>query len=374
MSVCISRFTLSLLLACAALSCVAHSGEVKPAATPTATGAAADAPSSKVSPSFPFLAPALSVSKWLVGAPVSLQKDKRYVLTFCATWNTSCKPVFPYLSSLAARHKDVVFLALSTLENKPVDAYYKSLAPVISFNVGLDEGTRSADAWLQASTNLPYSCIVDNGVILWGGSPFEGLEPALSELATGRFDSKKAAGDAGRFSAFMQNLQRAMEDGGADPILKSVEEGIRSFPQYASTLEPLRFEILLQRKQDKQAAYALAQELAAGLLKDNAGGLQRLVQALLEEEEDEALEIALKLVRRADTLYQRTDAECLALQAAILFAQGDVAAAVEVQNLAIRNAQSKKERIALKKTLKQYSAPPQEEPEEEPAAAEDSDK
>lgn len=246
-----------------------------------------------------------------------------------------------------------------------MEAYYKSLAPVIPFSVGLDEGSKTADAYLPASTNLPYSCIVGGGSVLWGGSPYEGLEQALTALEAGTFDPKKAAPDAGRFSSFMQNLQRLLEGDAPEPMLKAMEEGIKGFPQYESSLQPLRFEILLQRKQDRQAAYALAKELATGLLRDNAGGLQRLAQALLEEGDEEALEIALQLAQRANELYQKGDAQSLALQAAICFAKGDTAGAVALQTQAMQQAQSKRERLTLKKKLKYYSTPAAGEPEED---------
>ena len=109
-------------------------------------------------------APALKVTKWFLGAPVTkFELGKVYVVNFWATWCAPCIGHMPELAELQARYKDqgVTVIALTSRgilggpdnTEKEVAGFVKKRAKALRLNFALayaDDRTL-ADAWLKAA-------------------------------------------------------------------------------------------------------------------------------------------------------------------------------------------------------------------------------
>src|SRR5207247_6903034 len=62
-------------------------------------------------------APAIQVKEFVKGAPVtSLEKGKRYVVEFWATWCGPCRVSIPHLTEMQKKHPEFTFVGVSVWE------------------------------------------------------------------------------------------------------------------------------------------------------------------------------------------------------------------------------------------------------------------
>ena len=146
------------------------------------------------------VAPPLSVSEWVMGAPVDLKKDgskKIHVIEFWAVWCPPCKMSVPLLTRLQKKFaKDVTIVGITEPDfgrNSPasIRRFVKDQGKDLQYTVGIDTG-RTTQAYMVAASveGIPHAFVVGkDGRIAWQGSPLDpALETVLEELVAGRFD------------------------------------------------------------------------------------------------------------------------------------------------------------------------------------------
>jgi thiol-disulfide isomerase/thioredoxin len=196
-------------------------------------------------------APALKVSRWLQGDPVTqFEPGKVYVVYFWATWCLPCIGHMPELAELRARYKDqgVTVIAFTSRgirggpnnTEEEVAAFVKRRAKALRLNYPLayaDDGT-TADAWLKAGGQDGWcTFVVDKaGRIAYVGSSMF-LDVALPKVLVGGA-SAKAVGDemaqvAAEYQAVMETLVRDFKAG------RDLKPGLQTLKQFEAKYPPL---------------------------------------------------------------------------------------------------------------------------------------
>ena len=139
-------------------------------------------------------APALAVTRWLDGEPVTgLEPGKVYVLDFWATWCGPCVAAMPHLAELARAHeKDgLVVLPVTTVTGRntaaAVEAFVQENGPRLGLRFAVCEDRRMEEGWFEAADRggIPCSFVVDRrGKIAFIGHPLD-LDDALPAILAG---------------------------------------------------------------------------------------------------------------------------------------------------------------------------------------------
>lgn len=144
-------------------------------------------------------APAIEVTTWVQGQPVSLataRSNQLVVVEFWATWCPPCRTSIPHLTALQKKFKDVVIVGISTEELPVVKKFVKQMGDKMNYTVGVDETGKTISTYMSEfmpSAPIPYAYIVDKlGVVVWAGSPLDGLDAALADAVAGRLAGDKA--------------------------------------------------------------------------------------------------------------------------------------------------------------------------------------
>jgi thiol-disulfide isomerase/thioredoxin len=309
-------------------------------------------------------APDLSVLAWVKQDPISkIAPGKIYVVEFWATWCGPCRQSVPHLTELAKKYAGKVVVAgISTMEDQKNDAdtsylalvkhYVKRMGDKMDYHVGVD-GPKHAMAthWLDAAGEggLPTAFIVGkNGKIAWIGSPLMGLDEALDQVVSGKYDvaaaleqrkkekgAVNAAGEPGLPSpkrSPMDDLVKAIQKKDWKTAVTTCDQILASSPDNEQTLGPIKFMAMLQT--DQPGAYAYAKKLEAGLYKDHAPGLATLSEIILSDEfgpkkPDTAL--ALHFAQAAANAAQGQSPSIYDALANAKFNAGDVDGALEAE-------------------------------------------
>ena len=120
----------------------------------------------------------------------------------------------------------------------------------------------------------------------------------------------------------------------------------------------MKFEALLFGKEDMDAAYALAEEIAADNW-DNAQALNALSWGIVDETPDELrnIEFALKVATRANQLTKSQDPMILDTLARVYWERGDVYKAIAWQSNAVRHLEEGGSMAdSIQATLDEYKA------------------
>lgn len=144
-------------------------------------------------------APALAVSHWLKGSPVTgFEPSKVYVVEFWAPWCPPCISTIPHLTALQAKYKDegvtiIGVMIADSLENGR--SFVKKMGEKMNYNVATDKVDEShpngvcSVTWMKAAgrNGIPCAFIVDQkGKIAWVGHPMVGLDEALTKIVEPR--------------------------------------------------------------------------------------------------------------------------------------------------------------------------------------------
>ena len=146
------------------------------------------------------VAPQLSVSEWVKGAPVDLKKEgskKIHVVEFWAVWCPPCKMSVPLLTTMQAKYaKDVTIVGITEPDfgrNSPasIRRFVKGQGKEMGYTVGIDTGRTTQDYMVAAQIEgIPHAFVVGkDGRIAWQGSPLDPeLETVLDQMVNGKFD------------------------------------------------------------------------------------------------------------------------------------------------------------------------------------------
>jgi thiol-disulfide isomerase/thioredoxin len=226
------------------------------------------------------MAPALKVSKWLKGTPVTgFEKGKVYVVEFWATWCAPCKKSIPHLTELAHKYKDkITFIGMDASEStatqeekiKLVEEFLKSMGDKMDYNVALDSEDKFMSLnWMTAAAQkgIPCAFVVNqNCQIVWIGLPAN-IDLALEQIIAGNFDIKAYAEslaleearkniDEEKFTRLTKDLMDAYKNKDYNKVVSEYERIISTEPVFQSQLDVNYFEALAFTKPDKLLSIA----------------------------------------------------------------------------------------------------------------------
>src|SRR6266516_709944 len=105
-------------------------------------------------------APAITVKEFVKGTPVrTLEKGKRYVVEFWATWCGPCRVSIPHLTELQKQHPNTRFIGVSVWEQDQngVKPFVQQMGDKMTYTVAMDDvpaGAKGNDgkmakAWME---------------------------------------------------------------------------------------------------------------------------------------------------------------------------------------------------------------------------------
>ena len=307
-------------------------------------------------------APAIQVKEFVKGTPISsLEKGKRYVVEFWATWCGPCRVSIPHLTEMQKKHPDFTFVGVSVWEQdqKGVRPFVQQMGDKMVYTVAVDDvpeggngnDGKMAKAWMEAAgqNGIPTAFLIDrDGRIAWIGHPMQMDEP-LAKLAAGTWDVsaartqfQKEQAQARKMSELRDKLIKAQQSGDANQFLSALDQAITDDPSLEAQLGPQKFVVLLRGVKAPDKALTYGNQLVDGPLKDNPGALNELAWMIVAPEAPKAdastVKLALKAAQRADTLAQGKDPGIADTLAKAYFDSGNRAKALETQERAVKLA------------------------------------
>lgn len=144
-------------------------------------------------------APALQLSKWLKGDPVTSLNDSKhvYVVEFWATWCAPCQESIPHLTELQKKYKDkgLIIIGISTEEEAPVQKFLKDMGDKMGYCVALDLNDKTWDAYATpfGVEGFPHAFVISRtGDLLWQGHPMDDMDTIIEQALAGTLDVAKA--------------------------------------------------------------------------------------------------------------------------------------------------------------------------------------
>lgn len=299
--------------------------------------------------------PALEVSAWVKGDAVkSFESGKVYVVEFWATWCGPCRKSIPHLTELQKeyREKGVTIIGVSVWENDQaaVKPFVEKQGDNMAYTIAMDAvpaGAKRGDgamakAWMDAAgeDGIPAAFVIDRtGTVAWIGSPFE-IDKPLAAIVDGKWDVAKAKADRskqGELAAKQQKLNEQIRAEDWKGVLASVDEMIAAMPDSEPGYSPLRFRAMLGVQQ-YDGAYAYAERMVAGPLKDDAERLNMIAWTIVDPESKgiakRDTKLALRAAERACELTKDAEPAILDTLARVHFVDGRVPKAIELQTKA----------------------------------------
>jgi thiol-disulfide isomerase/thioredoxin len=338
-------------------------------------------------------APPLAVKEFVKGEPVKeIVKGKIYVIEFWATWCGPCIKAIPHVSSLQAKHKEVVFIGVDVLESADdeVRAFVKKMGDKMNYRVAIDKPDPAgedeangvmAQTWLAAShqQGIPASMIVDAaGKVAWIGHPME-LDEPLAQVISGKWDLAAAAKEfkaeieaAKLEEELTEKVDAAIEADKFADAVKLLDEGFAKAPPLEAQYGMVKFTALLA--QEKEAdAYAYGTKLVDKFGQKDPNIPFGMAMTVLTDDDDKPVEkldgaagkfaVAtttqlVKVLADFDGVDDANRSVGQELHAQALFATGNAKDAVAAQEQAIKLAKGspREKDKSLAEKLKKYQA------------------
>jgi thiol-disulfide isomerase/thioredoxin len=182
----------------------------------------------------------LKIVKWVKGEPpqVSGADHNVYVVEFWATWCPPCRASIPHLTEVQKRFKDknVIVVGISDEKEETVTPFVKNMGSKMDYRVAIDENRKTAAGYMQAYgiNGIPHAFVVQDKKVIWQGHPMAGLDAALEQITSGKYDLTKAKAKFKAEALYDQFREAAAEgdDAKADELAKEVQATVRdgSFP------------------------------------------------------------------------------------------------------------------------------------------------
>jgi len=310
-------------------------------------------------------APALSVENWVKGQPVTgFEQGRIYVVEFWATWCAPCIVAIPHLTHLQTQYKDRVhFIAVAAADKNlaTVENFVQKQGDKMGFAIAFDADKSMSNAWMKPAgrSGIPCTFVVDrNGKIAWIGHPRVGLDAVLVKVVDGSFDPAAWA----KLEAQADELRDRALDAGQANDYATAELALTQLaalhPSFAADAGLMKFRMLHTHKKDYAAAYATAESLYTGPLKDDADALKEIAWTILDAPDVEArnFDLAMKIAHRAVEIGNGDNAVILDTLARTYWAKGDKAKAIEWQRKAVEKAGDEALKSELEATLKKYES------------------
>jgi thiol-disulfide isomerase/thioredoxin len=335
-------------------------------------------------------APALTLSKFVKGDPVTgFERGSVYIVEFWATWCGPCIQSIPHITDLQRQYKDdglkIIGVSIREDDTSKVEPFVERMGDKMDYIVALDrvpelrpddersQAERRGEMdtnWMIASgqEGIPTAFIIDReSRIAWIGHPMEMDEP-LKQVMDGSWDIEKEvkrARHAAEVEPQMRQLQaqrqRALRQQDFDGALRSIEKMIELRPDLEPQLGMEKFFILFSAQKDYDRAYAYANQLADGALKNHSIGLNFIAWTIVDPDtrdtvEKKDLKLAMKAAQRANELTKSKDGAIMDTLAAVYHAQGDIKKALEWQRKAVDASEGTQHETELRDRLEQYEA------------------
>jgi thiol-disulfide isomerase/thioredoxin len=300
-------------------------------------------------------APALQVSRWLQGEPVTtFSKGTAYVVEFWATWCPPCRASIPHLNELHLKFKDkkLVVIGQDVKEHDitKVVPFIKQMGDKMTYRVALDDMSTVEQGamdktWMEAAgqTGIPTAFLINTeGRIAWIGHPMTLREETIQQVLDGTYDVQKAAQEQknqSRLKELTMQFGSAMQAQKWDAAEATLTELAKIFPaDNADALTMARAQIAFGRK-DYKGGYTLIEQVA-DRQKDNPIMQRDIARYIATDEKlaERDLKLADKLITRALKAGDGKGAATLDTQARIQFLNGDKKAAIATMEKALKLA------------------------------------
>jgi len=308
-------------------------------------------------------APPLSIAKWVKGEPLTLERNRIYVVEFWATWCGPCVASMPHLSELQDTYRDrITFIGVThedpnnTLEK--VETMVKAKGPGMGYTVAWDDAGKTNEAWMRAAgqNGIPCSFVVGaTGKIAFIGHPIM-LDLVLAGIVDGTWD--RVAGPK-KIEAAFQHAQEIfrMDRAMALAALPAFE---KENPGLAEAFAMQKFTLLLLAGKTEEASAVGEKLVQKGVKFNSAESLNQVAWMIVDPEVEitsRDLDLALEAATAAVELTKGEDGAILDTLARVHYWKGDLAKAIEIQTTAVEKAANQPRMLPdIKKTLEQYKA------------------
>lgn len=310
-------------------------------------------------------APEFKVEAFIKGEPVkSFEKGKVYVIEFWATWCGPCIMAFPHLSELQAEYKDkVTIIGTNSLQTpyksdtiEVIKAFVAKQGDKMAYTVAYDgKEMLMANAYLTAAgqSSIPTAFIVNQeGKLAWVGHPGE-MNDVLKSVVEGTYDLKAAAEKAKSASTNGEKIKEAeakvksaSKASNWDEVVAGLDELVKLNPEEADAYLDKKFKILVLRKNDYAAAYAMKDALLAEpKIASNGVKLNEFAWAVVRPDsqipqKERNLDFAMTFAAKADEVTKHEDSLIIDTLACVYWEKGDRAKAIEFQEKAVNAAEN----------------------------------
>lgn len=329
-------------------------------------------------------APELKVEAFVKGTPVkSFEKGKVYVVEFWATWCGPCVAAFPHLSENQAKYKDKVTFIGTNIWERPYDAntlekvkaFVEEQGDKMAYTVAFDGKAAAMDsAYMKAAgrNGIPCAFIVNQeGRIAWIGHPMS-MDDTLKQVVDGKYDidaaqkkAKAAADSEGKLKDIKTKLAKAARAEKWDEVAAGFDELAKADPENKGMYLQQKYNVLLTKKNDFAAAYAMKDALLAEKgIGDNSQTLNEIAWGIVDPngevaKKDRNLDFAMAFANKANEVSKGESAAILDTVARVYWEKGDRAKAIEFQEKAVKAADKDADindnmKEEIKQTLEQY--------------------
>ncbi len=324
------------------------------------------------------LAPQLVIDRWLHGPEVaSFELGQVYVLAFWASWCGPCIAEMPHLSAIQHQHKHdgVTIIGISSLDpNNPLEAVEKIVASkvgkVIQYPMAWDKGNATKKLYVEASLQHTFPCVYvinKEGKIAHIGESKE-----LGRIIASVLDGSWNMDEERKKFIELRERQVATVEIFEHMIAKRWNRALEAMDAESGG-EPLSVEALAKDPYKQLRYVALASlgldEKAARVgqawfesHRDSAEGLNSIAWRIVMPEsstKNRDLGLASRAISLAVKLTESKDPGVLDTYARVLFLQGELLKAIEIQKQAIVLAiEAKDEKLTaeLQTRLAEYVA------------------
>lgn len=284
-------------------------------------------------------APALTVTKWIGGEPVDLEKADAADVFVLSFWPASQRQARFYTSQLSElqrqfRDKRVRVIVVTDEDEDTIDKFLNGgWRRQVAFTIAIDKRSRSMKRWSpQTNWSEPgRTCIVKGNKVVWVGQPREELEVQVAEACG---DAEYLAG-AKEQQVQAAKLRTAFEDEKWDDALSALDK-MQAFKPREGRLATARYMVLAMKKKDADAAKKYGATLLANV--DDPEVLNELAWGMLTEKtwaEAQDLEFSRAVAHKAMTLTDEKNGAIVDTYARALYEMGDLKGAIEWQKKAV---------------------------------------
>ncbi|MBK7877749.1 MAG: hypothetical protein IPJ77_18865 [Planctomycetes bacterium] len=301
-------------------------------------------------------APALPALRWIQGTPLdAFAPGSAQLVVFWAPWSGTSTQVFARLSELDRRHRErgLVVLAVTgpdgrgtTFETARTRVH--ELGEFAATRIAYDDGGAWVRTWIGDPERplLPVAFLVDRTGRIAAKGALSEVELRLAPVLAGQHDLAELVAEA---ETNEKDLARSAD------LQRSFHAAYRArdWPLAAGICDELivldlvrnrrfafaKFQLLYLETARTDEALAYARELADGLARDDLGMLNALAWTLVDPHlapPKRDLELAGRCAQRAVDLSLRRNAALLDTLACVHAAQGDLEAAIGIEEEAAR--------------------------------------